>query len=132
MPVCVDPHYRPRLFVWYLTIGHICWSNATVIVILLVKCRMKKYSCKSSATCTEVPLYQTCLLIWCHLDMPACTVQLYQTCMLCSFIHIRMFVKCCSSSQGIWSVTNSSDLPLGRRPLPRVRKTYRPPSWTPS
>ena len=35
-----------------------------------------------------------------------------------SFIHIRMFVKCCSLKQGIWSLTNSSDIPTGRMPLP--------------
>ena len=132
MHVGVVPHYRPCLLVWYLTIDHICWSNATVIDILLVECRMKKDSYKSGAICTEVPLYQTCLLIQCHSDMPACTVQLYQTCMLGSFIHIHLFVKCCSIRQGIWSVTNPSDIPTCRMPLPQVCKTCLLSSWTPS
>ena len=66
MPAGVVPHYRPCLLAWYLTIGHVFWSIATVINFLLVKCRWKKDGYKSGATCTEVPLYQTCLMIRCH------------------------------------------------------------------
>ena len=62
MPVGVVPHYRPYLLVWYLTIGHAFWSIATAVNILLVQCRWKKGGYKSGATCTEVPLYQTCLM----------------------------------------------------------------------
>ena len=51
-------------------------------------------------------------------DMLACTVQHYQTCMLGSFIQIRVLVKCCSIMQGIWSVTNLSDMPTDKVPLP--------------
>ena len=75
------------------------------------------------------------LQVWCYLyrgaiisdmsddlvplsDMPACRMQLYQTCMLGSGIHLRMLVKCCSIKQRIWSVTNPSDMPTGRMPLP--------------
>ena len=78
MPVCVVPHYRPCLLAWYLTICHAFWSIATAINILLVECRWKKGGYKSGATCTEVPLYQTCLII--HpvplSDMPSCTMHL--------------------------------------------------------
>ena len=66
MPVGVVPHYRPYLLAWYFTIGHAFWSIATAINILLVKCRWKKGGYKSGATCTEVPLHQTCLMNWCH------------------------------------------------------------------
>ena len=54
------------------------------------------------------------------LDMPAFTMQFYQTCMLGTCIQIRVFVKCCSIRQGIWSVTNPSDMPTGRVPLQQV------------
>ena len=66
MPVGVVPHYRPCLLAWYLTICHAFWSIATAINIFLVECRRKKGGYKSGATCTEVPLYQTCLIIPCH------------------------------------------------------------------
>ena len=66
MPVSVVPHYRPCLLAWHLTIGHASWSIATAINILLVECRWEKVGYKSGATCTEVPLYQTCLMIRCH------------------------------------------------------------------
>ena len=83
MPVGVVPHYRPCLLAWYLTISHDFWSIATAINILLVECRRKKGGYKSGATCTEVPLYQTCLILRYH-----CQIYLlvhcnyYQICML--------------------------------------------------
>ena len=83
MPVGVVPHYRPCLLAWYLTIDHAFWSIATAINILLVECRWKKGGYKPGATCTEVPLYQTCLMIWCHSQI--CLLiqcNYYQTCML--------------------------------------------------
>ena len=55
-------------------------------------------------------------------DMLACTVQHYQTCMLGSFIQIHVLVKCCSIMQGIWSVTNLSDMPTNKVLLPWVCK----------
>ena len=103
--------------------------NCHRINILLVECRWKKGGCKSGATCTEVPLYQTCLMIQCHTQIG---LQLYQTCLLGSWIHLHMFVKCCSINQGIWSVTNPSDMPTGRMPLAQGCKTCRVPSWMPS
>ena len=66
MPVGVVPHYRPCLLAYYLTIGHAFWSIAIAINILRVECRWKKGGYKSGATCTEVVLYQTCLMIRCH------------------------------------------------------------------
>ena len=60
------PHYRPCLFPWYFTIDHACWSIATATDILLVECRWKKNGYTSSIALTEVPLHQTCLLIWCN------------------------------------------------------------------
>ena len=83
MPVCVVPHYRPCLLAWYLTICYTCWSIATAINILLVECRWKKGGNKSGVTYTEVPLYQTCLIIRCHCQI-CLLVQCnyYQTCML--------------------------------------------------
>ena len=66
MPVGVVPNYRPCLLPWYLTIGHAFCSIATAINSLLVDCRWKKGGYMSGTTCTEVPLYQTCLMIQCH------------------------------------------------------------------
>ena len=63
MPVGVVSHYRPCLLAWYLTIGHVFWSIATAINILLVERRWKKGGYKSGGNCTEVPLYQTCLTL---------------------------------------------------------------------
>ena len=65
-------------------------------------------------------------------DIPACTVQLYQTCMLGSFIQIHVFVKCFSTRQEIWYVTNPPDMPTGKVRLPRNCITYQLPAWTPS
>ena len=128
----VVPYCQQWLLVWFLTISHACWSIATATSILQVECRWKKDGYKFGATCwyrgaiisdmsaDPVPLS----------DIPTCTVQLYHhilTCMLCLFIQIHVFVM-----QGIWSVTNPSDMPTGRVPLPRVCKTCRLPSWTPS
>ena len=83
MPVGVVPQYRPGLLAWYQTIGHAFWSIATAINILLVECRWTKGGYKSSATCTEVQLYQTCLMIRCHSQI--CLLvkcNFYQTFML--------------------------------------------------
>ena len=63
IPVDVVSHYRPCLLAWYL---RACWSIATATDILPVECIWKKDGYKSGATCTEVPLYQTWLLIRCH------------------------------------------------------------------
>ena len=125
MPVGVVPHYRPCLLARYLTIGHAFWSFVTAINILLMKCWWKKRGYKSGATCTEVPLYQTCPMARCH----------SQVCLLvqCNYIrhacwvHLHMFVKCCSIKQCIWS-----DKPTGRVPLTKGCQTYREPSSTPS
>ena len=65
MPVGVVPHYRQCLLAWHLAIGHAFWSIATAINILLVECRWKGGH-KPGATCTEMALYQTCLIIWNH------------------------------------------------------------------
>ena len=122
LPVGVVPLYKPCLLAWYLTIGQVCWTIATATDILLVEWRWKMdgvwcylYSggIISDMSADAVPLS----------DMPACTLQLDQTCMLGSFIHIREFVKCCSIRQGIWSVTNQSDMPTCRVLLPRLCKT---------
>ena len=66
IPVVVVSHYRPCMLAWHLTLGHGFRSIATAINILLVKCRWKKGGYKSGATCTEVLLYQTCLMIRYH------------------------------------------------------------------
>ena len=66
IPIGVVPHYRACLSGRYFTIGHAFWLIATAINILLVECRWKKGGYKSCATCTEVSLYQTCLMIQCH------------------------------------------------------------------
>ena len=133
MPVGVVPHYRPCLLAWYLTICHAFWSIATAINILLEECRRKNSGYKSGATCAEAPLYQTCLIIRCHSQI-CLLVQCnyYQICMLGSWIHLRVFVKCCSIKQGIWSVTNPSDIPRGRMPLAQGCETCRVPSLMPS
>ena len=112
MPSGVEPQHKPCQLAWHLFIGNVFWSIATTINILLVEFRWKKGGYKSGATCKEVPLYQTCLMVHCH----SCTMQLYQTGMLGSWIHLRVFAKCCSIKQGIWSVANPSDMPTGRIP----------------
>ena len=63
MHVGVGPHYRPCLLVGYLTIGHSYWYVATATDSLLVECRRKKDGYKSGATCTQVILHQTYLLM---------------------------------------------------------------------
>ena len=89
----VVPHYRPCL----LVLGH-CRPT----IFLLVECIWKKDVYKSGATHTGMQLHQTWLLILCHSNMPACTVQLYQTYIQGSFIQICVFVKCFSIRQDIW------------------------------
>ena len=79
MSVVVVPYYRPCLLAWHLTIGHALWSIATAINILLVECIWRKGGYKSGATCTEVLLYQTCLMIRYH----------SQICLLVECIYIR-------------------------------------------
>ena len=44
--------------------GQFC--NSIQPTFRLVECRRKWDGYKSGATLTEVPLHQTCLLIWCH------------------------------------------------------------------
>ena len=56
MPVGVVPYSLPCLLV-HFAIQPTFW---------LVECRRKRDGYKSGATLTEVPLHQTCLLIWCH------------------------------------------------------------------
>ena len=56
MPVGVVPYSMPCLLVRF----------AIQPTYLLVECRRKWDGYKSGATLTEVPLHQTCLLIWCH------------------------------------------------------------------
>ena len=115
----VVPHYRPCLLVWYLTIGHACWSvlyfnRYFSLDIALVEGRRKMDGYKSGATLTGAnftsDMFADPVLLS---DMHTCTVQLYQTCMLGSFIQIHVFVKCLSISQEIWYVTNSPDMPTG-------------------
>ena len=127
MHVSVVPHYRPCLLAWYLTICYACRSIGTATDILLVKRRWKKDGYESDATCTEVSLYQACQLIRCHFQI-CLLVQCNSVIHASSFIQIRMFVKCCSIRHGIWSVTNPSDMPTGRVPLPWFCKTCLLPS----
>ena len=102
----VVPHYRLCLLVWYLTIGHACWS--VLRFNQHVDCRQKRDGYKSDATLTDMSTNLVPLS-----DMPAGTVPLYQTCMLGSFIQIHTFVKCFSIRQEIWYVTNPTDMPTG-------------------
>ena len=149
MPSGVVPHYQPCLLVWCLTIGHAFWCGTSLSAMpvsvvpdyrpsLLVNCL-----CNQHFT-SQVPIEEVWLQVWCYLnsgamisgmsadpvplsDMPVCTVQLYQICILGTFIQIRRSVR-----QGIWSITNPSDMPTCRVPLPPVCKTCRLSSWTPS
>ena len=144
MPSGVMPHYRPCLLVWCLTIGYAFWCVASLFDMpvgmvphyrpcLLVNCHCNRHFT------SQVQMEKGWLHVWCYLyrsaiisdmsadpvplsDMPAGIVQLYQTCMLGIFIQICVFVKCCSIRQGIWSVTNPSDMPTGRVPLPNFVK----------
>ena len=102
MPVGVVPHYRPCLLVNRHCNRHFTSRRRRMVASLVL---LFRGAITSDMFADPVPLS----------DMPACAVQLYQTCMLGSFIQIRMFVKCCSTRQGIWSVTN----PSGRVPSQR-------------
>ena len=116
------PHYKQCMLVWFLFIDHACWSIATATDILLVDCRWKKDGYKPGATLTEVPLHQTCLLIRCNSRI-CLLVQCNSIRHACWIIYqIRMFVKCCSIRQGIWSVTNPFNTPTGRVPAHRFLK----------
>ena len=76
MPSRVVPHYQPCLLVFILTIDMPVGVVLHYRPCLLVNCycnqyftsrvQMDKGGYKSGATCTEVPLYQTCLMIQCH------------------------------------------------------------------
>ena len=77
---------------------------------------------KSGAILRGVPLHQTSADPVSLSNMHACTVQLHQTCMLGSFIQLHVFVRCCYIRQGIWSVTNPSDMLTGRVSLPPIVK----------
>ena len=101
MPIGVVPHYRICLLAWYLTIGHAFWSIATAINILLVECRWKKGGYKSGVTCSEVPLYQTCLMIWCH----------SQICLLVQCTYIR---HACWVHEFIWFITTQLNMCDGK------------------
>ena len=52
--------------------------------------------------------------------------------MMGSFIQIHVFVKCFSTRQEVWYVTNPPDMPTGKVRLPRVCIIYQLPAWTPS
>ena len=137
------PQHQPCLLLWFLTMDHAVGVAPHYRPCLLVSCH-----CNQHFT-SRVQMEEGWLQFWCYLyrgaiisdmsddpvplsDMPACTMQLYQTCMLGSRIHLRMFVKCCSIKQGIWSVTNPSDMPTGRMQLPQGYKTCPVPIWKPS
>ena len=140
----VLPHYRSCLLVWCLIISDACWCGSSLWTMsvdvvshyrpcLLVNrhcnhhftslVQMKKGWFKSGATCTEVPLYQTCLLIQCN----------SQICLLvqCNSIRIcilGLFIQIRKAS----STLNPSDMPTCRVRLPRVCKTCQLPFWMPS
>ena len=112
MPVGVVPHSRPCLLAWYLTIGH-CNQHFTSRVQmeegwLQVWCYLDRGTITSDMSADLVQLS----------DMPSCTMHLLSD--MHAGIHLRMFVKCCSIKQGIWSVTNSSDMLTGMMPLPNM------------
>ena len=123
---CGD-HYRRYLLVWNLIIRNACWCGFSLqtmpvgVVPHYRPCLLVNRHCNRHFTSRRRRMVASLVLLLqrCHYmplsDMPACAVQLYQTCMLGSFIQIRMFVKCCSTWQGIWSVTN----PSGRVPSHR-------------
>ena len=128
MPSGVVPHYRLCLLMWCFIISDACWCGTSLNtmpvdvishyrICLLVNCHCNRYFF------SRLQMEEGCLQVWCYLyrgaiisdmsanpvplsDMPACTVQLYQTCTLRTFIQNRVFVKCCSFKQGMWSVTN--------------------------
>ena len=115
MPSGVVSHYRPCLLVWYVTISHVCWCGTilqtmpTAAYIYTSREQMEEGWLKVWSYLTWVPLHQTSAHPGSLLDLPDYTAQLYQTCMLGSFIQLHMFVKC-YIRQGIWSVTNPSDM----------------------
>ena len=118
MPVSVIPHSRPCLFAWYLTIRH-CNQHFTSRVQveegrLQVWCYLYRGTITSDMSADLVPLS----------DMPSCTMQLLSN-MHAGFMntstHVCKVLR--SIKQGIWSVTNSSDMPTGMMPLPNGCKT---------
>ena len=104
MPIGVLSHYRSCLLVWCLIINHACWCGFSLKTMpvgvvpyympcLLVNCHCNQHFTsrlqteegwlKICATCTEVSLYQTCLIIRCRSQI--CLLvrcNYYQTCML--------------------------------------------------
>ena len=153
MPIGVLPHYRSCLLVWCLIINHVCWyaSSLTMpvgVVPHYMPCLLVNCQCNHHFT-SRVQMEEGWLQVWCYQykgciisdlsdvtmplsDLPACTMQLYQTCMLGSHKHLRMFLKCCSTKRGIWSVTNPSGMHTGRMPLSQGCKTCWVSFWTPS
>ena len=114
------PHYQPCLLVGCLAIGHACWSVATATNIFTSQVQMDEgclQRCHYISRCHS----QICLFVQCNSIRLACLV-IYSDVHVCKVKLIR---------QGIWSVTNSSDMPIGRVTLPLVCKNHRLPSWTP-
>ena len=70
-----------------------------------------------------MPHSQVCLLVQCNSIRHVCWVHL---------LRYVCFVKCFSIRQDLGSVTNLSDMPTGKVPLPRLCKTLRLLIWTPS
>ena len=75
MPSGVVPHCRSCLLVWCLTIGHACWRATSLYAMPagpfctatdILTSWVQRDGYKSSATLTEVPLHQNCLLIRNH------------------------------------------------------------------
>ena len=128
------PHYQPCLLVWCLTLGRVSWCGASLSAVHVGPMALQRTFVTSRVQMKEVWLQGLCYFCRGAItsdmsadpvplsDMLDCTVQLYQTCMLDSFIQTRMFVQCCSIMQGVWFVTNPSDMPICNVPLPRVCK----------
>ena len=118
------------------------------VVLHYMPCRLVNCHCNQHFT-IWVQIKEGWLQVWCYLyrgtiisdmsdnlvplsDMSSCTMQLLSD-MHAGFMNsCTHVVKCSSIKQGIWSVTNPSDMSTFRIPLPKSCKTCRVPSWTPS
>ena len=98
-------------------------------------CPLVRCHCNWYFTCS-VQMEEGWLQVWCYLYISADPIPRSQVCLLVQCISIIhacwvhllryvCFVKCFSIRQDMGSVTNRSDMPTGKVPVPRVYKTFR-------
>ena len=97
------------------------------LTLFTSRCQVDEDGYNSVATLRDVPLHQTWVLILFHSQICLLVKSTLSDMHAGFIIQIHMFVRCLSARQDIWSFT-----PKGKAPFPRVCKTCRLLSWTPS